>query len=129
MPGEHTLELAKDGYETTTATVNVTADRIEDVSLALRSTAPVKPDPDGDGKDGKGGKSGTATPRPSLPAVRTTTKILLDGKLDDDAWSKAWLETNFVQKFPDEAKPPTQRTEAQRPLRQRDHLHRRPLLR
>jgi hypothetical protein len=110
MPGEHTIELAKDNYEKASATVNVTPDRVEDVSLALRSSVPVKPDkPDGDGKDGT---PAVATPRPSLPAVRTTQKVNIDGKLDDDAWSKAWLETNFVQKFPDEAKPPTQRTEA-----------------
>ncbi|MDX2090268.1 MAG: DUF5916 domain-containing protein [Kofleriaceae bacterium] len=108
MPGEHTIELSKDNYDKATATVNVTADRVEDVSLALRSTTTVPPP----GKeDGKGGAP-VATPRPSLPAVRTTQKINLDGKLDDEAWSKAWLETNFVQKFPDETKEPTQRTEA-----------------
>lgn len=103
MPGEHTIELVKAGYERATAVVNVTADGEQEVSLPLRPEPPkTKP---GDVVAPVKGEGIT------LPAVRTAQKVTIDGKLDDAAWSKAWLETNFTQKFPDENKPPTQRTE------------------
>ncbi len=49
-------------------------------------------------------------PRPSLPAVRVVEAPHLDGKLDDAAWANAPAFEAFVQKFPDEGKPPSERT-------------------
>ena len=48
---------------------------------------------------------------PSLVAVRTDKPPDIDGKLDDPPWQNARLETGFTQNFPDEAKPPTEKTE------------------
>jgi hypothetical protein len=52
-----------------------------------------------------------AIPVPSVVAVRRTGPIVLDGKLDDEAWKAAVPITHFTQFNPDEGKPPTQRTE------------------
>jgi hypothetical protein len=49
-------------------------------------------------------------PRPELNAVRVVDPPVLDGKLDDVAWTKAEASTAFVQKFPNEAQPPSERT-------------------
>jgi hypothetical protein len=49
-------------------------------------------------------------PTPHLDAARADTPPLLDGKLDDPAWNKAEGSTTFVQKFPNEGQPPTERT-------------------
>ena len=48
--------------------------------------------------------------RPELNAVRIADPPVLDGKLDDAAWTKAEASTAFVQKFPNEGQPPSERT-------------------
>ncbi|MGZ3425490.1 MAG: DUF5916 domain-containing protein, partial [Polyangia bacterium] len=48
-----------------------------------------------------------------LHATRTTIPPTIDGRLDDDTWKSVPVETRFTQNFPDEGKPPTQRTELQ----------------
>jgi hypothetical protein len=48
---------------------------------------------------------------PTLTAIRTDRPPAIDGRLDDPSWQAATVETNFVQNFPDEGKPPTERTE------------------
>ena len=48
---------------------------------------------------------------PVVQAIRMTTPIVLDGNLDDAAWSQAPAATEFIQREPDEGKPATERTE------------------
>lgn len=45
-----------------------------------------------------------------MHAVRITKPPVLDGKLDDAAWQQAPANEGFTQKFPDENKPPSERT-------------------
>jgi Domain of unknown function (DUF5916)/Carbohydrate family 9 binding domain-like len=47
----------------------------------------------------------------TMRAVRVTEAPRLDGHLDDAAWRDATPATSFVQRDPDEGKPPTERTE------------------
>ena len=54
---------------------------------------------------------GHATPVPMARAVRRTSPITLDAKLDEPAWQVAQPITEFVQVDPDEGKPATQRTD------------------
>jgi hypothetical protein len=49
--------------------------------------------------------------RPRLVAVRTTVAPNIDGDLRDAAWERAAPTAAFTQKFPDEAHPPSERTE------------------
>lgn len=49
--------------------------------------------------------------RPRLSAVRTDVAPSIDGDLRDAAWEGAVPTTAFTQKFPDEARPPSERTE------------------
>jgi len=44
-------------------------------------------------------------------AVRITDTIALDGRLDEPAWQRAVPATDFIQKFPDNGAPSTERTE------------------
>jgi hypothetical protein len=48
---------------------------------------------------------------PQLVAIRTSKAPNIDGRLDDTAWQDARVDTNFTQNFPDEARPPTEKTE------------------
>jgi hypothetical protein len=57
-----------------------------------------------------------------IQAARTTGPIRLDGKLDDPAWSQAPVFDGFVQSFPQQGAPPTERTEL-RVLYDRDTLY------
>jgi hypothetical protein len=50
-------------------------------------------------------------PAPSVGAVRLTSPVTIDGKLDEDVWRTAAPGTDFRQSQPDEGKPATQRTE------------------
>src|SRR5262245_41162057 len=51
-------------------------------------------------------------PQPTTSrAVRTSTTIRVDGKLDDPAWASAPVTSDFVQIDPEEGKPSVQRTE------------------
>jgi len=49
--------------------------------------------------------------RPSVGAVHLTSRIELDGRLDEPAWAEAPAATDFRQREPDEGAPATQRTE------------------
>ena len=58
------------------------------------------------------GRRATHTiPVPSATAVPRVGTIVLDGHLDDEAWSKATPITSFTQVDPKEGEPGTQRTE------------------
>ncbi len=46
-----------------------------------------------------------------LRAVRTTTPPVIDGRLDDATWQGLRPDSRFTQNFPDEARPPSQRTD------------------
>ncbi len=48
--------------------------------------------------------------RPTLHAVRTTSRIVIDGDLSDAAWQSAPEFTDFTQHDPDDGKPATLRT-------------------
>lgn len=50
------------------------------------------------------------TDRPTLSATRTTEVLILDGRLDEGAWSKAVATDAFTQKFPREGQSPSERT-------------------
>ncbi len=50
-------------------------------------------------------------PRPVARAALRKGEIAIDGRLDDAAWAAATPITDLVQAFPDEGKPPSQRTE------------------
>lgn len=52
-----------------------------------------------------------AQPAPSVGAVRLTSPVTVDGKLDEEVWRTALAATEFRQSQPDEGKPATQRTE------------------
>jgi hypothetical protein len=49
-------------------------------------------------------------PRPHITATRTSQPPVIDGKLDDPAWATAVPSDTFVQHFPDEGAPPSERT-------------------
>src|ERR1700752_4071545 len=63
------------------------------------------------------GGTRAATVSPSLDgqkrhtATRTLNPPRIDGKLDDPAWREARPDGRFTQNFPEEGKPPTERTE------------------
>jgi hypothetical protein len=50
-------------------------------------------------------------PAPRVGAVRLTSPVAIDGKLDEEVWRTAPAATDFRQSQPDEGKPATQRTE------------------
>jgi hypothetical protein len=50
-------------------------------------------------------------PRPVAQAAPRDGQITIDGRLDETAWSAATPITELVQAVPDEAKPPSQKTE------------------
>lgn len=50
-------------------------------------------------------------PRPSIRAAKTDEVIIIDGRLDDAAWSRAAAATDFVQNQPRPGYAATQRTE------------------
>src|SRR4026209_699416 len=52
-----------------------------------------------------------APPRPVVQAARAEGVLKLDGRLDEEAWSKAVPVTGFTQHEPFEGKPATERTE------------------
>ena len=49
--------------------------------------------------------------RPSLAASRAASLIVIDGRLDEPAWSAAEAASGFLQRDPDEGQPATERTE------------------
>lgn len=60
-----------------------------------------------------GGSAATdsSPPLPVSHAVRTSTPIVLDGRLDEAAWAGAPVTSRFTQVDPDEGRPASQRTE------------------
>jgi hypothetical protein len=58
----------------------------------------------------------------TLPATRLAGEIRIDGRLDDEAWSRAPAATDFTQSYPEPGAAPTQRTEA-RVLYDDTHLY------
>ena len=48
--------------------------------------------------------------RPHIVATRTTQPPVIDGRLDDPVWGAAVPSDAFVQHFPDEGAPPSERT-------------------
>lgn len=51
-----------------------------------------------------------AGPLKAHRATRTSSRPRIDGRLDEAAWQLALPDDRFVQNFPDEGRPPTQRT-------------------
>src|SRR5512132_256964 len=51
-------------------------------------------------------------PRPVAKAALREGDISIDGRLDDAPWAAATPVTELVQSIPDEAKPPSQKTES-----------------
>ncbi len=60
-------------------------------------------------------------PRPSVAAVRASGPIVLDGRLDDEAWKQAAVLTDFVQQLPQTGYPAEYKTVV-RVLYDADHL-------
>jgi hypothetical protein len=50
-------------------------------------------------------------PVPVLQAVRATEAIVIDGRLDEEIWTRAPAATGFTQRDPDEGQPATEPTE------------------
>ena len=50
-------------------------------------------------------------PVPTVQAVRLATPVVVDGRLDEEAWLHAPAATTFTQRDPEEGKPVTERTE------------------
>jgi Domain of unknown function (DUF5916)/Carbohydrate family 9 binding domain-like len=57
------------------------------------------------------GPAAWAGAAPELPATRTETAPVIDGSLDDAAWTQATPISDFVQFFPREGAPPSHETE------------------
>ena len=49
-------------------------------------------------------------PRPHVAATRTAQPPVIDGRLDDPVWAAAVPSDTFVQHYPDEGAPPSERT-------------------
>ena len=54
--------------------------------------------------------AGAPPPTPHLGAVRTATPPTIDGRLDDPAWQATAGTSEFVQQWPAEGKPPSEKT-------------------
>ncbi len=69
--------------------------------------------PEAEEEQERGRAAGRAEPEPHPPiqALRATGPIRTDGRLDEPDWARAEPFSDFVQSFPDEGAPPTQRTE------------------
>jgi hypothetical protein len=48
---------------------------------------------------------------PTVQVVRAVTPVTIDGRLDDEVWTRAPPATEFIQREPDEGQPATERTE------------------
>ena len=58
-----------------------------------------------------GGPSASSSARPSITAVRRTSPVSIDGRLDEEAWQQATVGSGFVQKDPIEGNPAEHATE------------------
>ena len=54
--------------------------------------------------------TGALPARPHIAATRTAQPPVIDGRLDDPVWAAAAPSDTFVQHFPDEGAPPSERT-------------------
>jgi hypothetical protein len=108
QPGEHTIELTKEKYSPSRVVVTVEAGKDQEVAIALSPSQAAGPTQPGGRSVGKLGEGRMA---PTLTGIRTDKPPSIDGKVDEPQWQKAWLESNLTQNFPDEGKPPTERTE------------------
>lgn len=54
---------------------------------------------------------GSVEAQQTLRAARTTTPLVIDGRLSEEAWSHADVADQFTQRDPEEGKPATERTE------------------
>ena len=75
-------------------------------SLAARDAAAQVPATPASGRPGV-----HAVPPRALQAQRATGSIIVDGRLNEEAWSVLEPATDFTQSLPDEGKPATLRTE------------------
>jgi hypothetical protein len=55
--------------------------------------------------------NGQSLPLAAIRAIRTSQVPTIDGRLNDDCWTRAEPSSNFVQRDPDEGMPATERTE------------------
>ncbi len=62
--------------------------------------------------DAQSARGRDSLPRPTLRVLRITTPPVIDGRLDDEHWSRAEATGNWVQLAPNAGQPSTQRTEA-----------------
>jgi hypothetical protein len=76
------------------------------LALAQASTAPLASSP-----TATTSPTSQADPRPSARATPRRGPVVIDGKLNDAAWSEAEVISDLHQQQPDEGKPPTERTE------------------
>ncbi len=69
------------------------------------------PGPDSSRVPAPGAVASQIDPRPTFRAVRRTSPIVIDGRLDDAAWAAATPVTQLRQQVPDEGRDPSERTE------------------
>jgi hypothetical protein len=60
---------------------------------------------------GAAGARADGSQRPSIAALALEEPVVVDGRLDDDAWKRAEIGTDFWQREPREGEPATERTE------------------
>ncbi len=99
--GEHTIEASKDGFVTQDMPVTVEPGATKPISITLVA----------DAKGELRVPAALGRRAPSIPVVRAESAPRIDGKLDEQIWAQSWVDPNFTQNFPDEGKPPTQKTE------------------
>ena len=85
---------------------------IAGVIQCLRSVSPARRRPRARLRPGAARSHPPALPpRPHIAAARTPQPPVIDGRLDDAVWARAASDA-FVQHFPDEGAPPSERTDA-----------------
>ncbi|HXW04536.1 MAG TPA: DUF5916 domain-containing protein, partial [Vicinamibacterales bacterium] len=57
------------------------------------------------------GTAPSSQPVPTVQAVRATSTVVIDGRLDDEVWLQAPAVISFTQRDPDEGQPVSERTE------------------
>jgi len=103
-PGEHTIELTKDQFQSAKVVFKVQPGTDQDVAFDLKpstAVAPVKLEVPVE----------LARRAPTLTAVRIGHPPDIDGRIDDEAWQQASVERSFTQNYPNEGQAPTERTE------------------
>ena len=103
-PGEHTIELTKDQFQSAKVVFKVQPGTDQDVAFDLKPVVPVAPVK-------LEAPVELARRAPTLNAVRISHPPDIDGRIDDEAWQLASVERSFTQNYPDEGKAPAERTE------------------